>query len=174
MIPCPRICLTVTGAALVALLASCASGRASRPYQYNYVPGKTARLIGDYAEAPRRAPKHVQHAIQGGNELIGRPYKYGGGHRRLFDSGYDCSGTVSYVLNRAGLLRGSMPSNGFRRYGKSGEGEWITLYTKNGHVFLVVAGLRLDTGGGRSNTGPRWKLAPRGTRGFYMRHPPGL
>jgi hypothetical protein len=174
MITCRRFCLTVAGAAVMAALPSCASGRASKPYRYSYRPGKTARLIGDYAEAPSQAPRCVCHAIRAGNELIGMPYKYGGGHRRFHDSGYDCSGTVSYVLNRAGLLRGSMPSNGFRRYGKAGEGDWITLYAKNGHVFLVVAGLRLDTGGGKRHTGPRWKPASRNTRGFHMRHPPGL
>ncbi|MGI8605189.1 MAG: NlpC/P60 family protein [Verrucomicrobiales bacterium] len=169
-----RLILILTGVAFAAQLPSCSSGRAKEPYRYSYKSGRTARLVGGYAEAPRRAPRQVKQAIAAGNELLGKPYKYGGGHRHIYDSGYDCSGTVSYVLNRAGLMRGTMPSQGFRKYGKKGEGKWITLYAKNGHVFLVVAGLRIDTGGSRAHTGPRWKPRSRTTRGFYLRHPPGL
>jgi hypothetical protein len=164
--------LIALAAALFALV-SCASHRARQPYRYAFVEGRTARLVGDHAEAPRNAPRAVKRAVEAGNELAGMPYKHGGGHRRLRDSGYDCSGAVSYVLNRAGLLRGSMASQGFRRYGRAGEGKWITLYAKNGHVFLVIAGLRFDTGGSHGHTGPRWKPSTRQTRGFFMRHPAG-
>jgi cell wall-associated NlpC family hydrolase len=161
-------------AAAVVFAVSCSSHRASEPYRYTFVDGKTARLVGNHAEPPRSAPLEVRRALAAGNELSGKPYRRGGGHRRLRDSGYDCSGAVSYVLNRAGLLRGSMPSQGFRRYGRAGEGRWITLYAKNGHVFLVIAGLRFDTGGSHGHTGPRWKPWTRQTRGFHMRHPAGL
>lgn len=166
------ICALILAAA--AAFSSCSSGKATKPYSYKYVPGRTARISGGYAEPPRRAPAAVRRAIAAGNELIGKPYKYGGGHRSIWDSGYDCSGSVSYVLNRAGLLRGTMPSSGFLNYGKKGEGDWITVYTKRGHVFIVVAGLRLDTGGSSGRTGPRWKPQNRSTNGYYMRHPPGL
>ena len=47
-------------------------------------------------------PPPVIRAIAAGNRLQGKPYKWGGGHARLQDSGYDCSGTVSYVLREAG------------------------------------------------------------------------
>jgi hypothetical protein len=100
--------------------------------------------------------------------------KWGGGHACLNDSGYDCSGTVSYVLREAGIIKGSMPSKAFLSYGKRGEGKWITIYSRNGHVFMTIAGLRLDTGGDGQRSGPKWKPWKRGAKGYIMRHPPGL
>jgi len=126
------------------------------------------------AYAPRRAPAAVKRAIAAGNRLQGKPYKWGGGHRRHKDSGYDCSGTTSYVLREAGLLRGSLTSRGFFNYGKKGYGDWITIYIRDGHVFMTVAGLRLDTGGTRHSTGPLWKPETRRSRGHVVRHPSGL
>ncbi|MGA0846363.1 MAG: NlpC/P60 family protein, partial [Luteolibacter sp.] len=115
--------------------------------------------------------------IAAGNRLQGKPYKWGGGHARHHDSGYDCSGTVSYILREAGLLRGSLTSRGYFQYGKKGEGRWITIYARKGHVFVTIAGLRLDTGGSRSRTGPRsgprWKPETRQSVGHVMRHPSG-
>ena len=81
---------------------------------------------------------------------------------------------MSYVLREAGLLRSSLHSKAYFRYGKKGEGRWITVYIRDGHVFLVVAGLRLDTGGPGNRTGPRWKPETRQSIGHVMRHPPGL
>ncbi|HUF62648.1 MAG TPA: peptidoglycan endopeptidase [Verrucomicrobiales bacterium] len=153
--------------------AGCSSPAPQR-YTYQYIPGKTASLQAGFAQAPRRAPKEVQRIISAGNRLQGRPYRHGGGHARIEDQGYDCSGTVSYVLYNAGLLDSPMPSSGFRRYGKKGAGKWVTIYQRDGHVFLVVAGLRLDTGGQAGRTGPRWKPEPRSLKGFHARHPPGL
>jgi len=141
---------------------------------YHFVPGRTALLRNGLAYAPRNAPSAVKRLIKAGNRLQRKPYKWGGGHRRHEDSGYDCSGTVSYVLSEAGLMRGSMPSKGFFRYGKPGPGRWITIYVRRGHVFLTVAGLRLDTGGSGGRTGPRWKPEGRKVRGHVVRHPPGL
>jgi hypothetical protein len=162
-------------AVTVGLLAACSVSRAREPYHYVYRAGYSAQIgRNGHAVAPPHAPAKVKRAIAAGNELQGKPYVFGGGHKRMYDRGYDCSGTVSYVLNKIGLLRGSMPSKGFLKYGRRGEGDWVTVYAKNGHVFLVVAGLRLDTGGGRGRTGPRWKPLPRTTRGFHLRHPPGL
>ena len=71
-------------------------------------------------------------------------------------------------------MKGSMPSKGYFSYGKKGEGDWITLYIRNGHVFMTVAGLRLDTGGPGGRSGPRWKPESRAGRGPVMRHPAGL
>ena len=152
---------------------SCFQVRAKEPVVYHFVPGRTAMLKDGLAYAPKRAPRAVIAAIAAGNRLQGMPYKWGGGHGRENDSGYDCSGTVSYVLREAGLLKGSMPSRGFLNYGKRGEGDWITIYSRNGHVFLTVAGLRLDTGGDDSRTGPKWKPWRRGVKGYIMRHPAG-
>lgn len=157
-------------------LCSCESGKAVRPYHYSFEHGKTALLRDGRAAAPRSAPAAVHRAVQAGNELQGARYCYGGGHRVLCDPrGYDCSGTASYVLNKAGLMKGSMPSQGFKKWGEAGEGRWITLYAKSGHVFMVIAGLRLDTGTRRTDEdGPRWRTRDRATKGFIMRHPPGL
>jgi hypothetical protein len=138
------------------------------------VEGKTAVLDGRYAMVPRDAPVEVQRAIQAGNRLIGKPYVYGGGHRRIEDVGYDCSGTASYVLHHAGLLQSPIPSSEFRQYGKSGAGKWITLYARRGHVFSVIAGLRLDTGYNGQGEGPQWSTRSRPLKGAVTRHPPGL
>lgn len=160
---------------LVGGLTSCARQvKAKRPVSYNFQHGRTALIKNGMAYAPRRAPAAVKRAIAAGNRLQNKPYKWGGGHARHNDSGYDCSGTVSYVLREAGLLKGSMPSSGFFSYGKKGEGKWITVYTRKGHVFMTVAGLRLDTGGSSRRSGPRWKPQTRPGRGHVMRHPGGL
>lgn len=156
-------------------LVSCSNQvKARQPVSYRFESGRTALVKDGLAYAPRNAPPAVIRAIAAGNRLQGKPYKWGGGHARLQDSGYDCSGTVSYVLREAGLLKGSMPSNGYFNFGKKGEGKWITLYVRKGHVFMTVAGLRLDTGGPGGETGPRWKTATRQGKGHVMRHPAGL
>jgi NlpC/P60 family len=156
-------------------LVSCSNQvKARQPVSYRFESGRTALVKDGLAYAPRNAPPAVIRAIAAGNRLQGKPYKWGGGHANHLDSGYDCSGTVSYVLREAGLLKGSMPSSGYFSYGKKGEGKWITLYVRNGHVFMTVAGLRLDTGGPGGETGPRWKTATRQGRGHVMRHPAGL
>ncbi len=159
--------------ALAALLSSCAS---QRVYRYEYRRGYSAEPVGGgLAAAPRKAPRVVRQAIAAGNEIVGSPYHYGGGHGREDGfSGYDCSGAVSHVLMRAGLLSGARPSSGFLKYGRRGEGDWITIYAKKGHVFLVVADLRFDTGWHQYPEGPRWTTKPRPLRGYVARHPPGL
>ena len=156
-------------------LVSCSSQvKAKRPVSYHFESGRTALIKDGLAYAPRNAPAAVKRAIAAGNRLQGKPYKWGGGHAKLQDSGYDCSGTVSYVLREAGLMKGSIPSRSYFSYGKKGEGKWITLYVRKGHVFMTVAGLRLDTGGPGGETGPRWKTATRQGKGHVMRHPAGL
>ncbi|MES2921328.1 MAG: hypothetical protein V4819_07270 [Verrucomicrobiota bacterium] len=134
------------------------------------------RLENRQAIAPSGVPSIIQMAIAAGNRLQNKSYKWGGGRARLEDSGYDCSGSVSYVLIHAGLLRSPLTSGSFTRYGAPGPGRWITLYARNGHVFMTLCGLRLDTGGhgGRGESGPRWCPNFRGTGGFVMRHPAGL
>lgn len=154
------------------MMTGCAS---TPPYVYEYIPGRTATLAADgTAIAPSRAPAAVQAAISAGNEIAGSTYVYGGGHGGGL-GGFDCSGAASYVLRAAGRLRDSMPSDGFRRYGESGPGRWISVYARDGHVFLVVAGLRFDTGWtGYQNSGPRWTRRTRPADDCVIRHPPGL
>jgi hypothetical protein len=148
--------------------------KAKHPVSYQFEHGRTAMLKNGVAYAPRRAPEAVKRVIAAGNRLQDKPYKYGGGHRNHNDTGYDCSGTVSYVLREAGLLKGSMPSSGYFNYGRRGYGDWITIYVRKGHVFMTVAGLRLDTGGPGHERGPRWRTATRAGRGHVVRHPHGL
>jgi cell wall-associated NlpC family hydrolase len=142
------------------------------------VPGSVATLGDDgLAAPPADAPPEVQQAILAANAIIGKPYRYGGGHRKFVDRGYDCSGTVSFALNGGGLLERPLDSRSFFRWGESGKGDWITVYTKSSHAFVVIAGLRLDTsaaGDPSGAKGPRWRPALRSTRGFKARHPDGL
>lgn len=151
-------------------LASCANTKTTVDY-YN---GPRAQLFGQYARAPEGAPQVVIQALAAGNAIQRAPYEYGGGHGSA-SWGLDCSGSVSYVLRRCGLIHGSLPSDGFRDYGSSGAGKWITVFAKDGHVFMTIAGLRLDTSsGGKGDTGPRWSVKPRRVSGFNVRHPGGL
>lgn len=165
----------LTGLCLLLTMAPSCSHQvwAKHRVAYKFEYGKTALLRDGKAYAPRNAPSAVHRAIAAGNRLQHKPYKWGGGHRRHNDSGYDCSGAVSYVLREAGLLQTNLVSKGFFSYGEPGHGDWITIYTRKGHVFMTIAGLRLDTGGGR-RTGPRWKPKSRSAAGHAMRHPRGL
>ena len=136
--------------------------------------GPRARVLPDgSAVAPEDAPAPVQKIIQAGNAIAKFPYKWGGGHGAWRDDGYDCSGSVSFALAAAGLLDAPMASGGYINWGESGPGEWVTIYTNPGHMFMVVAGLRFDTSG-RGRAGTRWQEGARGTGGFTVRHPPGL
>ena len=140
------------------------------------VPGNRACIRGGVACAPSEAPLSVKRAIWAGNQLRSKPYRFGGGHRSFHDSGYDCSGTVSYALAGAGLVRIPLNSSEFRRYGSQGRGKWITIYARSGHAFAVIAGLRLDTTAWNSSRvwAPRWQTIPRAPAGFEARHPVGL
>jgi cell wall-associated NlpC family hydrolase len=128
---------------------------------------------GGRAVAPASAPEDVKQIIAAGNAIATKPYKYGGGHARWNDSGYDCSGSVSYVLHAAGLLRTPLDSGAFMRWGLSGRGTWVTVRANAGHAYLIVAGLRFDTSALRQ-TGTRWSEQMRSARGFVGRHPEGL
>ena len=137
-------------------------------------PGDRAKVGPDgLAIAPAAAPPVVQAVIAAGNQIASKPYRYGGGHRKWDDTGYDCSGSVSYALHGAGLLESSMPSGDFVRWGAPGAGQWITIYANGGHMYMVVAGLRFDTSGAKQ-AGSRWQTAQRSPRGYRIRHPQGL
>ncbi len=136
--------------------------------------GPRARVLPDgTAIAPDDAPEPVKRVIQAANAISKLPYKWGGGHGAWRDSGYDCSGSVSFALAGAGLLEAPLTSGGFMTYGRNGPGEWITIYANGGHMFMVVAGLRFDTSG-QGRAGTRWQDASRPTGGFAVRHVPGL
>ena len=141
------------------------------------VAGTVARVVGGRATAPAAAPDAVKRAISAANAIVGRPYRWGGGHGRFTDRGYDCSGTVSFALHGGGLLGTPLDSSSFMRWGAGGAGDWITVYTNPGHAYAVIAGLRLDTsaaGDPSGLKGPRWRPNLRSSRGFRARHPAGL
>jgi cell wall-associated NlpC family hydrolase len=125
------------------------------------------------AVAPLDAPGVVATVIAAGNEIATTPYKWGGGHGAWADTGYDCSGSVSFALAGAGLLQSPLVAAQFMRWGDPGPGRWITIYASPSHTFMVVAGLRFDTSG--ASRGTRWQpAAGRSYAGFTQRHPPGL
>jgi hypothetical protein len=101
------------------------------------------------------------------------PYRFGGGHGTYHDSGYDCSGSVSYALHYAGLLRTPLDSTGFESYGAPGPGRHVTIYANAGHAYMVVDHRRFDTSA-ISETGSRWTSTHRSSSGYVVRHPPGL
>jgi cell wall-associated NlpC family hydrolase len=151
-----------------------AYGVASQPM----VVGLVAQAVNGIAYAPDQAPDQVKQAIWAANQIVGLPYRLGGGHKLGFtDHGYDCSGTVSFALHGGNLLARPRDSSSFLRYGAAGKGKWITIYTNPGHAFVVIAGLRLDTsaaGDPSGLSGPRWRPNLRSTRGYRARHPIGF
>jgi hypothetical protein len=136
--------------------------------------GPRARVLPDgTAVAPDNAPEVVKRVILAANEIAKFPYKWGGGHGAWRDTGYDCSGSVSYALHGAGLLDSPLVSGDFARWGGRGQGRWITIYANAEHVYMVVAGMRFDTSA-RSRTGSRWTMEQRPADGFAVTHPEGL
>ncbi len=139
-------------------------------------PVGRARLVGTRAVAPANAPLAVKRVIAAANRIRTLPYVWGGGHGRWQDSGYDCSGSVSYALHGARMLNTPLTSGSFETWGEAGAGRWITIYANAGHVYMVVAGLRFDTAGNTSGTGPRWHPTTAAAAGgpFVVRHPVGF
>jgi peptidoglycan hydrolase-like protein with peptidoglycan-binding domain len=147
-------------------------------------PVGKARINSDgTATAPSGAPTVVKEVIAAANQIIGKPYIYGGGHARWNDSGYDCSGAVSFALHGANLLSAPEDSTELESYGSPGPGRWITIYADSAHTWIVVAGIAFDTadyGGPNipSGTGPRWRTNPTGNLAdggdYVVRHPTGL
>lgn len=111
--------------------------------------------------------------VAAGNRIAHYPYRYGGGHGSFSDSGYDCSGSVSYVLHGAHLLSSPLTSGGFESYGSPGRGRHVTIYANSGHVFMTIDGRRYDTSG-QSADGSRWHRSMHSTSGYVVRHPAGL
>src|SRR5215204_7310682 len=143
-------------------------------------PPEKGALVDGRLVAPASAPRRVKQVITAANRIVEKPYVYGGGHRPyrrgVLDTGYDCSGAVSYALYGGRFLRSPLPSGALMGWGRDGPGEWITVYANGGHAYVVVAGLRFDTSlrdpdapGPRS--GPRWSRTLRESDSFVARHP---
>ncbi len=123
------------------------------------------------------APAAVQEIIWAGNQIIGLPYIFGGGHASFISPGYDCSGTVSFALHGAALLATPEDSSEFEVWGSHGVGRWVTIFANPGHAYMDVAGLRLDTSSAddpSNQQGPRWRPLRPANGGYVVRHPLGL
>jgi cell wall-associated NlpC family hydrolase len=145
------------------------SGMTANPRQATLTPG-------GLAVAPIDAPPAVQAIISAGNEIARLPYIWGGGHATYEDTGYDCSGSISFVFAAAGLLDHTVTSGELENWGAPGPGRWITVFANAGHTFMYVAGLRFDTVA-LAETGSRWSDRPADEgdlASFSVRHPPGL
>jgi len=118
-------------------------------------------------------PKAVARAIAAANRIARKPYLYGGGHASFNAPGYDCSGSISYVLHHAGRLRRPLDSGALASYGAPGPGRYITIYSNPGHAYMVIRGRRYDTTARRTG-GSRWTSIERAAGGYTVRHPPGL
>jgi cell wall-associated NlpC family hydrolase len=136
--------------------------------------GRDSILLSGIALAPPQAPERVQAAISGANEIVGRPYVWGGGHSSWYSAGYDCSGAVSYALAAGGFLQAPLASGQLESWGEPGPGRWISVYANPGHAYAVIAGLRWDTVGDATGTGPRWHPEQAYPDGFVIRHPAGF
>ena len=133
-------------------------------------PTAKAKIVNGKAIAPVNAPARVKAVIAAANRIESKPYIYGGGHARWNDSGYDCSGSVSYALHGGDFLDSPLPSTGFYRWEQAGLGRWITVFASGGHAYAVIAGLRWDTSMTPGN-GPGWSAQMRSRAGYVARHP---
>jgi hypothetical protein len=120
-------------------------------------------------------PDTIRAVVAAANEIVGKPYRRGGGHQRWANEvdAVDCSGAVSWALHGGGLLDAPVTSGALMTWGERRKGEWITVYAHSGHVYMMVDNLRFDTGY-HSGDGPRWTAKKRSSRGFTRRHPAGL
>jgi hypothetical protein len=145
-------------------------------------PPEKGALVDGRLVAPASAPRRVKRVIAYANQIVEKPYVYGGGHRPFrrgqLDRGYDCSGAVSHALFGGRFLRSPLPSGALMNWGSAGPGQWITVYAHGGHAYIVVAGYRFDTSmrdpdAPGPSTGPRWSKSLRKSSAFVARHPSG-
>jgi hypothetical protein len=136
-------------------------------------PVAPATYVLGVVAPPESAPPAVKAAIAAANQIRTRPYIWGGGHSKWASPGYDCSGAVSFALHGAGLITTPMDSGEMMSWGQPGKGRWITIYANAGHAFAVIDGVRWDTAGDESGTGPRWHPEMVSTAGYVARHPAG-
>ena len=174
-------CLLVLAPGAMAQTSSATSGGGASFVPPPPPPEKGA-LVDGRLIAPASAPSRIKRVIAAANQIVEKPYVYGGGHkpyrRGWLDRGYDCSGSVSHALHGGGFLRSPLPSGALMNWGQSGPGQWITVYAHGGHAYVVVAGYRFDTSmrdpdAPGPGTGPRWSRSLRKSSAFVARHPRG-
>jgi peptidoglycan hydrolase CwlO-like protein len=158
---------------LAAIEARAAAQARETAVQVNRSVGGIAIDTGGMVQPPAGAPAAVREIIAAGNAIATLPYIWGGGHASFQAAGYDCSGSVSYVLAAAGLLSAPEVSGDFESYGDPGPGRWVTIYANADHVWMDVAGWRFDTVA-LAEGGTRWAQGGGEFAGFVVRHPVGL
>jgi Transglycosylase SLT domain/Peptidase family M23 len=163
-----------TVASATGIAAAETGGTTAKTIELDYQPPQKATIVDGDAVAPTDAPAAVQAMIAAANQIDETPYVWGGGHGAWVSNGYDCSGSVSYVLHAAKLLSTPEVSGALASFGESGTGNWVTIYANGEHVYAEIAGLRWDTVGDASGSGPRWHESPVYPAGFSVRHPAGL
>lgn len=155
-----------------------------------YFDSKARKLMEQYHPPLPESERHWQRLYAAMSELNAhtRGYVYGAGHGVRLDNlsphdSFDCSSSTSYVLHKAGLfpheyawVSGEFASS----YGLPGQGKYFTIYANGGHVWIRLhrsRWWRFDTSPNEPNdnrSGPRFRLWPRFTFGFYARHFPGM
>jgi hypothetical protein len=174
-------CLLVLAPGAMAQTTSATSGGGASFVPPLPPPAKGA-LVDGRLIAPASAPTRIKRVIAAANQIVEKPYVYGGGHRPYrsgwLDRGYDCSGAVSHALYGGDFLRSPLPSGALMSWGRSGPGRWITVSAHGGHAYVVVAGYRFDTSlrdadAPGPSTGPRWSRTLRRSDAFVARHPGG-
>ncbi len=147
---------------------------------------------GHIALVPLGAPPVVGAMIVAGNELQELPYGPDGHPDPRGAPDEDCSSSLNYVFFRSGvrpiaeIIRDNPLAQDYVHWGLPGPGRWVTIYATDEptpHVFVTIAGLRLDTsrngtdvGPNRDQDGPRWRIfdhIPTWAH-WSVRHPPGL
>jgi peptidoglycan hydrolase-like protein with peptidoglycan-binding domain len=128
---------------------------------------------GNTILVPAGPPSAIQIAIAAGNRIARLPYIWGGGHGSFNAAGYDCSGSVSYVLHAIGRLTTPEDSGQLMSYGAPGPGRWITIYANAGHAYMTIGHMRFDTSA-QWIAGSRWTNQMRPSDGYVVRHPVGL
>ena len=174
------VCVLVAAPSAMAQSSSMNGGGAT--FEPPPPPPAKAKLVNGRLLAPASAPTRIKRVIAAANQIVEKPYIYGGGHgpysRGQLDRGYDCSGSVSHALHGGGFLRSPLPSGALMSWGESGPGRWITVYAHSSHAYVVVAGYRFDTSMHDADapgpaTGPRWSKTLRRSSAFVARHPSG-
>ncbi len=163
----------VEAAAAAAAAERARQTQAQAAIAVNQQVGGLAIDTAGMVQAPAGAPAAVKEMIAAGNAIATLPYIWGGGHGSFISPGYDCSGSVSYVLAAAGLLSAPEVSSDFESYGDPGGGQWVTIYATDGHVWMTIAGWRFDTVALQED-GTRWSQGGGEFGGYVERHPPGL
>jgi hypothetical protein len=165
------------------------------PTPVRFIAGEQAELEpgdGHVALVPAGVPASAQAMVVAGNELQRLSYGPGGHPDPLGAAEEDCSSTLNYVLYRAGIrplseiLADNPLAQDYVSWGAPGPGRWVTIYASASpepHVFVTIAGLRLDTshhgtdvGPNRFENGPRWRILDHIPTWAHwsVRHPPGL